>query len=96
SEELDLLEEERGRLCEELTGWILNEEVLETTRQRIADGQHNRQWIVLKPEIIERDLQRVTTPTSMTEYTLARLGECIAYPTMESPQIRARFDLLKR
>lgn len=95
-EELDLLEEERGRMCEELTGWILNEEVLEVTKQRIARGQSDRKWIVQKPEIIERDLQRVTTPTSMTEYTLARLGECIAYPTMESPQIRARFDLLRR
>ncbi|MFL9905872.1 hypothetical protein [Paraburkholderia sp. RL17-337-BIB-A] len=95
-EELDRLEEERGRLCEELTGWILSEEVLELTRQRIAAGTDNRKWLVQRPEIIERDLQRVVAPTSMTEYLLARLGECIAYPTMQSPQVRARFDLLRR
>ncbi|ABF09050.1 conserved hypothetical protein [Cupriavidus metallidurans CH34] len=95
-EELDRLEEERARLCEELTGWILNEELLELTRQRIALGQVTRTWIVQKPEIIERDLQRVIAPTSLTEYLLARLGECLAYPTLESPQIRARFDLLRR
>jgi len=95
-EELDRLEEERARLCEELTGWILNEEILELTRQRISQGQENRKWIVPKPEIIEQDLQRVIAPTSMTEYLLGRLGECIAYPAMASPQIRARFDLLRR
>jgi hypothetical protein len=95
-DELDRLEEERARLCEELTGWILNEEILELTRQRISQGQENRKWIVPKPEIIERDLQQVIAPTSMTEYLLGRLGECIAYPAMASPQIRARFDLLRR
>lgn len=95
-EELDHLDGERAKLCEELTGWILNEEVLEMTRQRIAHGQETRKWVVPKPEIIERDLQCVTAQTSMTEYLLGRLGECIAYPAMASPQIRARFDLLRR
>ena len=95
-EELEHLECERAKLCEELTGWILSEEVLEITRQRIAQGQETRKWVVPKPEIIERDLQLVTAHTSMTEYLLGRLGECIAYPAMASPQIRARFDLLRR
>jgi hypothetical protein len=95
-EELDQLEEERARLCEELTGWILNEEVLELTRQRIVRGEDSRKWVVPKPEIIERDLKRVEIPTTMTAYLLARLGECIAYPALESAQIRARFDLLRR
>lgn len=96
SEELDAFEADRSRLCEDLSGWILNEEVLEVTRQRIAAGQHERQWVVQKPEIIERDLQRVATPTTVTEYLLARLGECISFPTLQSPQVRARFDLLRR
>ncbi|MBS0340624.1 MAG: hypothetical protein JSS56_08855 [Proteobacteria bacterium] len=96
SEELDDLEADRARLCEELSGWILNEEVLEVARQRIAAGKDTRKWVVQKPEIIERDLRRVATPTSVTEYLLARLGECISFPTLESPQIRARFDLLRR
>ncbi|MEX3982497.1 hypothetical protein AB4Y45_26355 [Paraburkholderia sp. EG287A] len=95
-EELDQLEDERGRLCDELSGWILSEEVLELTRQRIARGEDGRKWVVPKPEIIERDLKRVAVPTTMTAYLLARLGECVAYPALESPQIRARFDLLRR
>lgn len=94
--ELDALDAERARLCEDLTGWILNEEILEVMRQRISAGQDTRTWTVQRPEIIERDLRRISTQTSASEYLLARLGECIAFPTLESPQVRARFDLLRR
>lgn len=94
--ELDLLEEDRARLCEDLTGWILNEEALEIMRQRLASGQDDRQWTVQRPEIIERDLRRVSVQTSESEYLLARLGECIAFPMLESPQVRARFDVMRR
>jgi len=94
--ELDLLEGDRARLCEDLTGWILNEEALEIMRQRLSSGQDHREWTVQRPEIIERDLRRVSVQTSESEYLLARLGECIAFPTLESPQVRARFDVLRR
>lgn len=94
--ELDMLDAERARLCEDLTGWILSEEVLEVMRQRIAAGQDTRNGTVQRPEIIERDLRRVSVQTSESEYLLARLGECIAFPSLESPQARARFDLLRR
>lgn len=94
--ELDMFEAERARLCEDLTGWMLNEEVLEVMRQRIASGQDSRNWTVQRPEIIERDLRRVSVQTSESEYLLARLGECIAFPILESSQVRARFDLLRR
>jgi len=94
--ELDRLDEERGRLAEELAGWQLNEEVLNAARVRIAKGQDDRRWVVQKPEIILQDLQRVASPSNMTAYVLARLGECIAYPTTESAPIRARFDILRR
>jgi hypothetical protein len=95
-EELDTLEGERSRLCEDLSGWTLSEEVLEVMRQRIAAGQESRTWTVQKPEIIERDLRRVSVQTTASEYLLARLGESIAFPMLESPQVRARFDLLRR
>lgn len=95
-EELDRLDDERSRLAEELTGWRLNEEVLDVARIRIAKGQDDRRWVVQKPEVILQDLQRVPVPSNLTAYVIARLGECIAYPTSESPQIRARFDVLRR
>lgn len=96
SEELDILEEQRSRLCEDLAGWALSEEVLEVIRHRIAAGHETRTWTVQKPEIIQRDLRRVSTQTTASEYLLARLGESIAFPILESPQVRARFDLLRR
>lgn len=94
--ELDLLETDRARLCEDLTGWILNEEALEIMRQRLVAGHDDRMWTVQRPAIIERDLRRVSIQTSESEYLLARLGECVAFPMLESPQVRARFDLLRR
>lgn len=95
-EELDILESQRSLLCEDLSGWTLNEEVLEIMRQRIAAGLDTKTWTVQKPEIIERDLRRVSIQTTASEYLLARLGESIAFPMLESPQVRARFDLLRR
>lgn len=94
--DLDRLEDERQRLGEELTAWILNNEILEVMRQRIQSGKDKKKWLVLKPEIIEQDLRRVTVPNNLTKYVLSRLPESIAFPTMESPIIRARFDRLRR
>lgn len=96
ADEIDLLEDERAQLCEEMSGWLLNQERLEHTKKRLESGEDTRVWVVPKPEILERALRRVEVPSTMTQYVLARLGECIAYPTLESPQMRARFDLLRR
>lgn len=96
SEEFDDLEKERFDLADELTSWRLAEEVLYVTYLQVKSGQDTRRWVVQKPEVIERDLQRVAVPDSLTAYTLTRLQECIVYPTLESPQIRARFDLMRR
>lgn len=94
--ELDALEITRSDLSEDITGWLLNEEVLDHTLQRLKSGQSKARWVVQAPEAVERDLRRVTLPSNVTAYTLARLQECIAFPTLESPQIRARFELLRR
>ena len=95
-EELDDIEARRVGLCEELTGWVLSEELLEAKRLQLIAGQGGREWLVRSPEILERGLQLVSTPVSDTEYLLLRLGDCSAYPSLETPQIRARFDLLRR
>lgn len=94
--ELDRLELERRRLSEEASAWEVITEVLEITRVKVAAGQHEKQWIVEKPEIIIQDLKKISAPTGMTAYLLSRMQECAAYPTTESPQIRARIELLRR
>jgi hypothetical protein len=94
--ELDRLEEERMRLGEELAGWMVNEEFLSAMLERIKAGTDIRRWTSQTPEIVTLDLQRVRVPSALTAYTLMRLGECVAYPSLESPEIRARFDVLRR
>lgn len=94
--EIDELHDERGLLAQEVTAWRLAEEVLEQTRQKLMSGEGNTKWVVGKPEIIERHLKAVAFPTEGTERVLARLAECIEFPMLESPTIRAQFDLLRR
>lgn len=95
-DELDALEQSRDVLAEDLAAWQMAAEVLEIMRQRIAAGESTKSWHVQKPEIIEKDLRRALFPTNTTEYVLTRLQESEAFPMLESPQIRARFDLLRR
>lgn len=90
------LEAERQRIGDELVAWKLASEVLEMQRRLIESGQDSRRWVVAKPEIIELALRRLAVPTDDTAYVLARLAESIAYPTFDSPEIKARFDLLRR
>lgn len=94
-EEVDRLEAERSDLAQELTAWRLVEECLEHARQQRATAPEGT-WVVGKPEILERDLRAAVFPTNETDYLLERLSECLSYPTLESPAIRARFDLMRR
>lgn len=96
ADELDALEQNREVLTEDLTAWQMAAEVLEVMRQRLTSGESTKSWHVQEPEIIERHLKRALFPTGTTEYVLARLQETEAFPMLESPQIRARFDLLRR
>lgn len=96
ADELDSLEHTRAVISEDLVAWQMAAEVLEVMRQRIAAGESAKSWHIQKPEIIEKDLRRALFPTHTTAYVLARLQESEAFPMLESPQIRARFDLLRR
>lgn len=95
-EEQQQSEAERQRIADELAAWKLVSEVLEVQRRLIESGQDSRRWVVAKPEIIEQALRRIAVPTDDTAYVLARLAESVAYPTFDSPEIKARFDLLRR
>lgn len=95
-DEWDALAKNRDILAEDLAAWQIAAEVLEVMRQRIEDDDNAKVWLVQRPEIIEKHLKRVKFPTESTDYLLARLHESEAFPALESPQIRARFDLLRR
>lgn len=96
SDEIDRMEDERSELAAEVTAWRFAEEVLERMRQQLEAGELTTRWVVGKPEIIEGHLKAVAYPAANTEGLLARLAECIEYPTFDSPLVKAEFDLLRR
>ncbi len=93
---MDVLEDERMRLAEEIAGWELCEEVLEQARQRIENGSDTRRWVVEKPEILLQRFERVELDGTEPHYLLARLLECNSYPGFQSPLIALKFDALRR
>lgn len=96
SDEWDALAKNRDMLAEDLAAWQMSAEVLEIMRQRVEAGDSTKTWHIQRPEIIEQHLKRALFPTETTDYLLARLHESEAFPILESPQIRAKFDLLRR
>lgn len=98
-EDLESMETSRQLLCEELVGWLVAQEVLESVRQGMAGmirDEDDTKWIAHAPEIIQRELSRIDIKSNETEYVMSRMPECLAYPSLEGPEIRARFDLLRR
>lgn len=95
-DEWSVLAKNRDFLAEDLAAWEVAAEVLEVMRQRAVAGESSKIWHIQRPEIIERHLKRVLFPTRTTDYVLARLHESEAFPSLESPQIRVKFDLLRR
>lgn len=95
-EDIDRLEDEKQRIAEELLGWIVSEEMLEANRKIIQDSGELPTYMVKKPEILIENLQLVSRKENDIEYLLTRLNDCESFPTLESPLIRAKFDLLRR
>lgn len=96
TDEWDALAKSRDVLAEDFGAWQVSAEVLEVMRQRVEAGVSTKRWHIQRPEIIEQHLKRAIFPTEATDYLLARLHESEAFPALESPQIRAKFDLLRR
>jgi hypothetical protein len=94
--DLDEMEVERRRVAEELAGWEAAEEVLEIARARVLAGEESRRWVVLKPEVLLKDLKRVANPTAETRYLLARISEAIAFPAHVGPRFKAQMELKTR
>lgn len=95
-DELNNIEEERQRITEELLGWIVSEEMLEANRQNLQSSTNTSSYVVKKPEILMQNLQQVALKENDVEYLLTRLADCENFPSMESPLLKARLDLLRR
>lgn len=95
--DLEALASQRDSSAEELVGWIVSLETLEGARQDLsAKGGERSTLISQTPEILSRELSRVSVPTNPTKYLLSRIPECLAYPNLQSERARAQMDILRR
>lgn len=94
--EIEMLDQERGRIAEDLVGWQLCEEVLYDALQKIQRGEDSRKWVIEKPAVLLAKLERVEVENEGVQYLFSRLQESIQYPGFQSPLISAQFDLARR
>lgn len=94
--ELNILEDCRHELYEELAAWTIVEGCLEYVRKTYSEGQTERTWLIAEPEILRKKLMQTEIRSGSIEYLLTRLQECLAYPSMQSPILSKQLDLLRR
>jgi len=75
--------------AKELMGWELSEQILHDQVERAGDDGAN-QYHVHSPELVRRHLQRVVRNRTEGEFFLQRIAESNSYPSMETPEVRAR------
>jgi hypothetical protein len=90
SEELvDHLHRQMSIDAKELMGWELSEQILLDEVSRL-DANRTGQYHTHAPELVRSHLQRVIRNSSEGEFVLQRISDSNAYPSLETPEIRAR------
>lgn len=92
-EELNLIEEKRQFITEELLGWIVSEELLENNRKNLQDKET---YIVKRPEILVEKLQQVKSKEGDIQYLITRMNDIQSFPQLDTPFIKAKIDILRR
>ena len=72
----------------ELMGWELSAQILHDKKKRM--GEQHDGYHVDQPEMVKRHLELVTRDASTAEFFLQRIADSNAYPSFESPEVRAR------
>ncbi|EIF30153.1 hypothetical protein BCh11DRAFT_05628 [Burkholderia sp. Ch1-1] len=88
SELIDHLHRHMGIDAKELMGWELSQQILHDQAERL-EGSGAR-YHAHAPELIRLHLQHIVRNRSESEFFLQRICEANAYPSMESPEVRAR------
>ncbi|WP_454872482.1 hypothetical protein [Paraburkholderia xenovorans] len=73
----------------EFMGWELSEQILYDQAERLG-SEGLTQYHVHSPELVRLHLQRVVRSRTESEFFLQRIAESNAYPSMETPEVRAR------
>jgi hypothetical protein len=95
-EVLDSLESQLDELAQDSAGWQIREELLYQKRIEILDGFVTSKYHVERPEFVANYLERIHSPTDENKLLVQRLLESNAYPTFDSPLMRAKFDRTRR
>ncbi len=72
----------------ELLGWKLSAEILRTRQTSIES--EDKKYHTDQPELVRKHLQLVTRNQSESEFFLQRIADSNAYPSLESPEVRAK------
>lgn len=85
--EVDAVHREMQLDTKELLGWKLSAEILRNRQQALGnDGKYH----VDQPELVRKQLELVSRSRSDSEFFLQRISDSNAYPSLESPEIRAK------
>lgn len=89
------LERRRDNQAFNILGWELSEDVLNKKLKNINIGSAEGRFTSFQPQIVSECLERIYVDNNDANYLICRLKECIAYPSLESEQIKAQFEKAK-
>ncbi|MET0119253.1 MAG: hypothetical protein ABW090_17675 [Sedimenticola sp.] len=95
-DEIYLIEQKRDNQALNILGWELTEEILYAKQAELKQGAEVSEYISFESEYVANYLERIHVDNDETSYLITRLRECIEYPSLESPEIRARFEFAKK
>ncbi|WP_295004588.1 hypothetical protein [uncultured Dechloromonas sp.] len=84
----DALHRSQSLDAKELIGWQLSSQILHDKMQSM--GPHHEGYHADQPEMVKRHLQLITRDSTTAEFFLQRIADSNAYPSLESPEVRAR------
>lgn len=85
-------EVERNKIASEEAAWIATSAILEEFRKNI---ENRDDYLVGKPEIIEKQLQQISSPSSPLTEVLTRIRDAQSYPEYFTPQLQASITRLR-
>jgi hypothetical protein len=92
---LEAINERRKIDALEYTGWLRAFEVLNKTLEEIKSNG-STVFYADEPAIVKQHLKLVSKQSSKVEFILERIMDSEAYPSMQTPELRARANVLRQ
>ena len=90
------IEHRRDNQALNALGWELTAEILHCKVQDIQAGKSKGLYTSFEPEFVSNYLRKIHVENDEANYLICRLNECIEYPSLESEEVKTRFELAKR